>query len=140
LLAALEATEGLRHNRGITIEADLDAIEADIDQARIEQVVSNLLSNAIKHSPRHGTVNLSLHHDTDRHYLIISVSDRGRGVPDHLKEAIFDRFKQVTEDDSSRGTGLGLAISRALVELHDGEIGVESLSPKGSKFWIRLPK
>ncbi len=140
LTAAIEATDGLRHNRGITIESNLIPLEANIDAGRIEQVVTNLLSNAIKHSPRNGIVRLSLQNDKDADYILIAVSDSGRGVPEHLKEAIFDRFQQVSEEDSSRGTGLGLAICKALIELHDGRIGVDSLSPTGSQFWILLPK
>jgi signal transduction histidine kinase len=69
----------------------------------------------------------------------MSVSDFGNGVPDHLKEAIFDRFSQVEDSDAKQGAGLDLAICKAIIELHSGSIGVEDIEPKGSKFWIQLP-
>jgi len=139
LMSAVAATEGMRRNRSISIESDLDSIVANVDAGRIEQVVTNLITNAIKHSPRDGVVRLALHGADDGRRAEITVSDSGRGVPDRLKAAIFDRFMQVDSSDARHGTGLGLAISKALVELHGGEIGVDNLTPVGSKFWIRLP-
>ena len=69
------------------------------------------------------------------------MSDSGPGVPASHKEAIFQRFKQVNPLDpvQKRGTGLGLAICKAIVEGHNGTIGVDSEEGKGSTFWFRIP-
>ena len=72
---------------------------------------------------------------------IICVADQGRGVPEHLKEAIFERFQQVEIADAADkgGSGLGLAICKAIVELHGGKIRVENNSGMGSTFSFSLP-
>ncbi len=73
--------------------------------------------------------------------VTIKVIDRGRGVPDKFREAIFERFKQVEAKDAGekKGTGLGLAICKAIVEQHGGKIGVDSQAGIGSIFWVTLP-
>ena len=69
------------------------------------------------------------------------VEDRGRGVPPALREAIFERYRQVEASDSRRkgGVGLGLAICKATVEQHGGSIGVRDAEGAGSTFWFRIP-
>jgi len=72
---------------------------------------------------------------------LVHVSDEGRGVPEHLKEAIFERFRQVEAADAvvKGGTGLGLAICKVIVELHGGQIKAENNPDKGSTFSFTLP-
>lgn len=114
------------------------------DGDRLNQVLVNLLSNAIKFSPENSKIVVEALENNE--HLRIEVRDTGRGVPDNLKQVVFDRFKQVDATDAlkRKGTGLGLAISRAIVERHGGSIGVEdnrvSGDKKGSIFWIKLPK
>lgn len=116
-----------------------DSLTAMIDEDRIVQVLINLISNAIKFSPPDSPIVVSAEQDADE--LLIQVTDSGRGVPEHLRASIFNRFEQVERADSEEkgGTGLGLAICKAIVKAHDGEIGVESADGKGSVFWIRIP-
>ncbi|MBS2007234.1 MAG: HAMP domain-containing histidine kinase [Cyanobacteria bacterium SZAS TMP-1] len=138
--AAITATEGLRQSRGVEIKANLVAAPALIDPIRIEQVVTNFLSNSIKYSPRKGVVTIDL--TCEDNWVYLSVSDQGKGIPQHLRKDVFARFKQVDADDSriKGGTGLGLAISKALIEMHEGKIGMESVSPNGSRFYFTLPR
>jgi signal transduction histidine kinase len=136
---AIEATAGLRESRSIKIETNFVPVQASVDGGRIEQVLTNLISNAIKHSPKGGVVKLTLRKSGSGDSAYLAVSDCGKGIPDSLKAAVFDRFRQVDNDDAKRGTGLGLAICKALVELHGGRLGIEDEKPTGSKFWIRLP-
>ena len=113
-------------------------IDADYD--RIVQVVINLLSNAVKYSPENSQV---LVESKEIENLVeLRVIDRGRGVPESHREKIFDRFQQVEKSDETTkgGTGLGLAICKAIVEQHNGTIGVESAMGEGSVFWFRLHK
>lgn len=139
LMSAASATLALQRTCDVEVEPELASVHAKVDEGRIEQVVINLLTNAIKFSPRGAKVLLTLRETTDDQ-ICISVIDQGPGVPDEMKEAIFDRFQQVKAEDSKIGSGLGLAISKALVDLHGGRIGVTDASPKGSEFWIILPK
>jgi signal transduction histidine kinase len=74
-------------------------------------------------------------------FMVLRVSDQGRGIPAHLTQSIFDRFKQVQASDAKEkgGSGLGLAICKALVELHGGQIKVDSQVDQGSTFSFRIP-
>lgn len=109
------------------------------DGDRIVQVLINLLTNAIKFSPAKGTVRLSAANEDD--WIVFRVKDEGRGVPEHLRQVIFEKFRQVQADDGRKkgGTGLGLAICKGIIESHGGEIAVESEEGKGSTFWFKLP-
>lgn len=122
----------------IAISDDDNVIFADED--RIVQVLVNLLSNAIKYSPENETVRLNAQCSDKQ--VEIRVTDCGRGIPEVLRSAIFERFRQVSVTDSKElgGTGLGLAICKAVVQAHGGEIGVDSAEGKGSTFWFRLPQ
>jgi signal transduction histidine kinase len=67
-----------------------------------------------------------------------TVTDTGKGIPQEYRERIFEKFFRVPEAEP-KGTGLGLYIAREIVRGHDGEIGVESESGKGSTFWFTIP-
>lgn len=110
------------------------------DGDRIVQVLVNLVSNSIKFSEKGKTVWIEAELFND--YVELAVRDGGRGIPADKLPQIFDRFHQVSAEDGARGkgTGLGLSISKALVEAHDGTIGVESELGKGTRFWMRLPR
>jgi PAS domain S-box-containing protein len=131
-------------------EIDLVAVHNDDlefvgDADRLNQVLVNFVSNAIKFSEKNSKVVVNAY-ETDES-IRIEVKDTGRGVPDELKQAVFERFKQVDPSDSAKrkGTGLGLAISKALIERHGGKVGVidnrtEDGKVEGSIFWFSLPK
>lgn len=108
------------------------------DETRARQVLLNLLTNAIKYTEQ-GRVTVSAFRNDD--HLVISVADTGIGIlPEHV-ETIFEEFGRV-DDSSTRkvdGLGLGLSISRRLVELHGGQIWVESELGVGSTFYFSLP-
>ncbi|UCD84863.1 MAG: GAF domain-containing protein [Deltaproteobacteria bacterium] len=119
------------------VEAKLPIISGDRD--RLFQVITNLLSNAIKFSPEGGRIVVSAEANLDE--ILISVKDNGRGIPEDMRERIFDRFQQVDNSawEKTKGTGLGLAIAKEIVEHHKGRIWVESELNKGSDFKISLP-
>ncbi|MEL4305244.1 sensor histidine kinase [Methanococcoides sp. LMO-2] len=104
----------------------------------IEEVFSNLLSNAIKYSPEKERIIFSISDAGDE--WMVSVTDRGDGVPDENKPELFERFKRVTKK-GIKGTGLGLAIVKKIVDLHGGSVGVvDNPDGQGSVFWVTLRK
>jgi PAS domain S-box-containing protein len=134
-----DALRATAESKGVVIETPPTAFYVLADGDRLIQVVVNLLGNAIKYSPAGEPVTISAKKAGDM--VEVRVTDRGRGVPQHLKESIFERFKQVDVSDHKEkgGSGLGLAIAKAFIEQHGGEIGVESEDGKGSSFWFRVP-
>lgn len=123
----------------VTLETQETNSEVFADPDRILQVLINLTSNAIKFSPEGQTVSItSIEMDQ---WVEIRVTDKGRGVPAHYKELIFERFKQVESSDATQkgGTGLGLPICKAIIEQHGGRIGVSDNEGGGSVFWFQIP-
>lgn len=113
--------------------------EVSCDGQRIDQVLVNLVTNAVKFTPNGGQVTFSAESAGD--FVVFCVSDTGKGIPDDALPRIFDKFYQVqsSTESGARGTGLGLAIVRHIVELHGGQVRVESLVGKGSRFCFTLP-
>ncbi len=111
------------------------------DSNRIVQVLSNLLGNAVKYTDPGGTITLAMNYDSDIDVVDIIVSDTGCGIGEGHLDQVFDRLYQVGSGDDSMGAGLGLGLSIAqeIVELHDGQLTVESELGKGSSFTVRLP-
>lgn len=137
---SLESVTPFADQERIRIEAHRtdDLVRGDAD--RLVQVLVNLLSNAVKFSPPDGVVAVTAAAEPEA--VVFRVTDQGRGVPPSSRRAIFERFHQVHASDSREkgGTGLGLAISKAIVEEHQGTIGVESEEGRGSVFWFRVPR
>lgn len=118
---------------GITIQADRD---------RIGQVLTNLADNAVKYSPAGEPIAMSARRDGDE--VEIRVADRGIGIPEELRERVFDLFVQAEGDAVERrfgGLGLGLYISRGIVEAHGGSIRAEANAEagRGTVVVVRLP-
>ncbi len=109
----------------------------------IEEVFSNLISNAIKYSPEGGKIIVGVEEgkgeEKYENEVIIYVKDEGIGVPDEYKEGIFERFKRIKKE-GVKGSGLGLAIVKRLVKLHNGRVWIEDNKPRGSIFYVELPK
>ena len=109
------------------------------DSLRLRQLFLNLLSNAIKYTPAGGSVKMTLlRQESD---VLVTVSDSGIGItPEHLPH-IFERFYRVDKikNQGDGGSGLGLSIVKWVVDAHGGEITVNSLKGKGTKFTVKLP-
>jgi signal transduction histidine kinase len=141
--AAIENLKPTVESKGIEMHKQLGAAKCLVfgDPHRLQQIMWNLLSNAVKFTPRRGrvTVNLQCAGATCR----IAVSDTGDGIPRDLLPYVFDRFRQAraAKTTPNRGLGLGLAIVKQLVELHGGNVAVESDGVgHGATFTVLLPR
>lgn len=112
----------------------------EADEEKVKQILINLLANAINYTPREGTIELSIE-GSDEH-IIFKVADSGIGISNEALPRIFERFYRVDKARSRNtgGTGLGLAIVKHIVEVHKGEISVDSELGVGTTFEIKLPK
>jgi len=109
------------------------------DRNRLRQVLLNLLSNAVKYNRTGGEVSIACK-DLHNGRVRIEVKDSGIGIAQDKHAELFESFSRLDADEGlTEGTGIGLAITRRLVELMNGEVGVESLEGQGSVFWVELP-
>ena len=116
-------------------------VPVNVDPERIGQVINNYLTNALKYSQEGRPVDVQLKKEED--VVRVLVRDEGPGLTPEEQVQIWERFYQVEgikrQRGSSVGLGLGLNICRAIIEQHQGEVGVESTKGEGSTFWFTLP-
>ena len=110
-----------------------------LDRDKVEQIINNILSNAFKFTAECGEIIVEV--DQNEKTVDIKISDTGIGIAKDRLAKIFDRFYQVdgSHTREQEGTGIGLALTKELVELHSGEIEVESEEGEGTTFTIRFP-
>ncbi len=128
-------------NPGVKFEFEDNSksIQVELDADRIKQVLTNLVANASRFAPKDSTVTVTA--SKEQKNILISVIDRGEGIPEPLQEKVFDRFYRA---DNSRnretgGSGLGLAIARSIVNAHGGRIWVETTEGGGATFRFEIP-
>jgi two-component system CheB/CheR fusion protein len=132
-----EDSQILSEKHHISIEGEKD-VTVYADRNRVEQVIINLISNAIKYSPDGDKVNINIGKTAEG--VKVSVTDFGIGIPKETLPFLFDRFYRVDEiSQRYSGLGLGLYISAEIVRRHQGDIGINSTSGKGSTFWFTIP-
>ena len=139
----LELPAMMAHKKGLEFAYE---IQPDVppqligDPGRLRQIILNLSNNAIKFTKEGEVVlRISMENETESHAKIrFAVTDTGIGIPEDKLDAVFESFKQSDASTTRHygGTGLGLSISNRLVELMNGEIGVNSEIGKGSTFWF----
>ncbi len=132
--------ESLASERGIryTVRAE-GPLPAQVDQDKVLRILVNLISNAFKFTPAEGAISITLQVDGQR--ALLSVQDSGPGIPENMREKVFERFRQVDggAERAHGGTGLGLAIVKEFVELHGGSIRLGEAPGGGALFTVRLP-
>jgi signal transduction histidine kinase len=132
--------EAQRKDVGLLYDLAAEPLYAFADPVRIIQVVTNLLANAINYTPPGGMIHISARLaplDAGAESALLVVKDTGIGISHDNLPQIFQPFFRV--DSSVTGTGLGLSITRQIVELHGGDVTVESELGRGSTFRVRLP-
>jgi PAS domain S-box-containing protein len=128
-------------NKGVHLVFDTDVEEKVMafDEEKMERIILNLLSNAIKYTPDGGTISVNI---LDRvNSIIIEIKDSGVGIPNDKLDEVFNRFYQISplHTRSQEGSGIGLNLVKSLVEMHHGEISVNSVLGSGTTFIINLP-
>lgn len=144
LKGTIEASlEGLQneikqHDLTVKIEITNDDAVLVADRERLQQILYNLISNAVNFSPDGGKIVIS--GKTRASMVEIAISDEGQGVPENMKNTIFDRFESGGVGNQRQGTGLGLSIVKSLVNLHGGRVFVESTETGGARFVCQFPR
>ena len=136
----IQSIQPAAETKSITIESELEPVQAEVNAVGISQVVTNLLANAITYTDDGGRVEVRLRETGGK--IEITVSDNGKGITDADLPRLFDRFYRGDKSRSDHGGnhfGLGLAISKEIAEAHDGTIQVETEPESGSNFTLLLP-
>jgi PAS domain S-box-containing protein len=140
LRSIVDSVRPLAQKNGHLLYAELPrslpVLQADED--RLRQVVLNLLNNAFKFTPAGGSITVKARKDKAR--LVVEVQDTGRGINKEEQERLFEPYQQLEKERARlSGLGLGLSLSKKLVELHGGQIWVQSEKGKGSTFSFSIP-
>ncbi|MBW4560942.1 MAG: PAS domain-containing sensor histidine kinase [Mojavia pulchra JT2-VF2] len=125
-----------RHNQ-INFVSEAQSLTACIDKKLLEPILKNLLENAIKYSLNRSAIDFTLSIENEK--VIFQVKDSGIGIPVEEQQRIFEPFYRGTNIDHVPGTGLGLSIIKTLVDLHGGQVSVESEVGVGTTFTVMLP-
>jgi two-component system, sensor histidine kinase and response regulator len=138
---AVEGFQTIAREKSVSVRAyhkgTLPLIQADRD--KLHQILSNLIQNAVKFTPSEGEVRVEAELIKGG-FAQVSVVDTGCGIPPHELGKVFDKFyRGDSVPPETRGTGLGLSITKSLVEMHGGQIWVESTPGQGSRFSFTLP-
>ncbi|WP_445263628.1 hybrid sensor histidine kinase/response regulator [Ramlibacter sp. PS4R-6] len=138
---SVEAAKPLVESRRHQLEVDMppEPVYVNADPTRLAQILQNLLVNAAKYTPDGGKIAVKVR--SAEGFVMLSVTDNGRGIsPDDL-ETIFELFRQAhTDSPNESGLGIGLTLARSLAEMHGGTLEAKSAGPgQGSTFSVRLP-
>jgi signal transduction histidine kinase len=120
----------------VTIAPDVQIVRAD--PVRLKQAMFNLISNALKFTYEGGAISMAAL--LDGQDTVLKVTDTGVGMPDHLQSRAFESFRQGTRSGRSTGVGLGLSLVARLIQLHGGQVEIESQVGVGTTVSCRLPK
>jgi two-component system, OmpR family, heavy metal sensor histidine kinase CusS len=125
---------------GVSLTTSVDdSVIAEFDRTLMQRAVGNLVSNALAHTPAGGSVVLKA--NSDAAAIRIEVSDTGAGIPAEALPRVFDRFFRVdgSRSQSSGGTGLGLAIVQSIMQLHGGNVEIDSHPGQGTRVTLLVP-
>lgn len=139
MLRAIESAKAGAPDRAIRVSGSTEPLEVEFDEDRLQQVAVNLLSNALKYSPAESEVEVAVGEEGPSCFF--EVRDRGLGIPDSEKDAVFRPFERTEAGrKAASGAGLGLAIVLDIVRSHGGSIRVLDRAGGGSVFRVELPR
>ncbi|MEX1083629.1 MAG: ATP-binding protein, partial [Xanthobacteraceae bacterium] len=137
--AAAEGIQDRLVKDGISLDMRVPPDIGDFvaDERRVRQVLFNLLANAVNFSPPGETITLSAERHSDA--VVFSVTDRGPGIPQEMKDRVFNWFETYPLGSQHRGAGLGLSLVRSFVELHGGAVTLDSEIGRGTTVVCSFP-
>jgi signal transduction histidine kinase len=115
-----------------------DATEFVADEQRVRQILYNLLSNAVGFSKPGDVIHLSCWREAGQ--MVFTVEDQGVGIPKEQQRRVFERFESRSQGSKHRGAGLGLSIVKSLVDLHGGDMTLNSEPGRGTRITVRFPE
>jgi signal transduction histidine kinase len=118
------------------IRVEASPVLVDVDAGKVERVIENLLVNARRHTPAGTAVHIRVHGRSNG--VVLVIEDEGPGIPDELKEVLFEPFRQGA-GAGGRGVGIGLSLVKKFAELHGGTALIEDGEHGGARFVITLP-
>jgi len=126
--------------KNLDIDAEFEKISIHADEELLDQVWINLIHNAVKFTPENGLIKIKIYQNDCQ--IVCNIIDNGVGISKEDQIHIFERFFKVdkSRDRSLGGNGLGLSLCKKIIELHSGQITMESELGKGTKFIVTLPK
>ena len=137
----LDRLQPLLHGRIVHTQVPVDLPPIELDYMQIDQVLTNLIENAVRYTPKDSPIDVSAHCEGAQ--IVISVADRGPGIPSGDLDRVFDKFYRVLDGKQTTGhptgSGLGLAVCKGLVEAHGGRIWAEPREGGGVVFSVSLP-
>ena len=137
LLSTVESAANLKGIK-LLFKYQLDEnIQVNLDEDKVEKIISNYLSNALKFTPKNGEIEFNVSKKEDR--LLIHVRDTGIGILPNDLIKIFDRFYQTKKNNQQQGSGIGLSLCRELAKVLNGKVWVTSQIDQGSTFYLELP-
>ncbi|MDR1601793.1 MAG: response regulator [Tannerella sp.] len=125
-----------------TFESEVAPLFMSFDKSKVRKIINNLYSNALKFTPGGGyvTTAVRLVQKSGKEFVCLEVADSGCGIPDSEQQAIFNRFYQrANSDPDQTGSGIGLHLAKEYVEIHGGQITVDSKPGEGSVFSVFIP-
>ena len=137
---ALEELKQLLTHHPVDVRIPADLPNARMDTAHIKEVLVHLIENAAKYSPAGAPIRITAEARENDPMLTVSIADRGPGIDDFEQSLVFEKFyRGRNQRVQVHGTGMGLAICKAIVEAHNGRLGVTSQLGHGSVFYFSLP-
>lgn len=125
-------------NINFRLQTDKESIHCWIDQDKVEKIIFNLLSNAFKYTPANKSITVYAHTTKDK--VVISVADEGIGIDPKKQQTLFQRFETLVNNNILQpSSGIGLSLVKELIELHQGNIQVNTETGTGSEFIVTLP-
>jgi signal transduction histidine kinase len=139
--STLDSFSHLIDRKGLKVIFEATDLIFKTDSEKLKTIVSNLLMNAIGHSPQGAQIKVKIQRN-EANNLVVSVADKGKGIPQDKLEKIFDRFVQLDTGTTKMhaGQGLGLSVVRSLTEFVGGFVEVKSKVDEGSEFIIQIPE
>ncbi len=138
----VDAFRNVLARRQVSVEIDAVSETCYIDENLISRIIVNMLRNALEHSPEGGLISITAHYDPAAKEMVVGISDQGKGIPDAIKEKIFEKYYRASDDAKTikTGSGMGLTFCKLVVEAHGGVIKVEDTETGGARFVFNLPQ